>query len=82
MAKTLPAMQEPQEAQVLSERLSASFFVNTCGQEKIVLNFFFFTSYMGFLGGSVAKNLPANIGDMDSIVVLRSCSGGGNGNPL
>ena len=30
----------------------------------------------------MAKNLPANVGDMDSVFVLRRCSGGGRGNPL
>ena len=37
---------------------------------------------MGFPGGSVIKNLPANAGDTSSIPGLGRCSGGGNGNPL
>ena len=37
---------------------------------------------MGFPGGSVVKNLPANAGDVDSIPVLRRSPGEGNGNPL
>ena len=40
---------------------------------------------MGFSGGSVVKNLPANAGDTGvagSIPGLRRSSGGENGNPL
>ena len=37
---------------------------------------------MGFPGGSVVKNLPANAGDVDSIPVLRRSPGEGNGNTL
>ena len=37
---------------------------------------------MGFLGGSVIKNLPANAGDIGSIPGLGRCPGGGNGKPL
>ena len=37
--------------------------------------------YMGFPGGSVVKNLPANAGDAALIPVGRSPAGG-NGNPL
>ena len=37
---------------------------------------------MGFLGGSVVKNLPANAGDMGSISGLGISPGEGNGNPL
>ena len=39
----------------------------------------------GFPGGSVVKNLPVNAGDTGdagSILELRRCPGGGNGNPL
>ena len=36
----------------------------------------------GFPGGSVVKNLPANVGDMGSIPGLGRFSGEGNGNPL
>ena len=39
----------------------------------------------GFLGGAVAKNLPANAGDtrdVGSIPGLARSSGGGNDNPL
>ena len=42
-------------------------------------------THAGFTGGSVVKNLPANIrdtGDMGWIPELGKCSGGGNGNPL
>ena len=37
---------------------------------------------MGFPGGSVVKNLPANTGDAISISGLGRCPGGGHGNPL
>ena len=37
---------------------------------------------MGFLGGSVVKNLPANAGDSSSIPGLGRSPGEGNGNPL
>ena len=37
---------------------------------------------MGFPGGSVVKNLPANIGDVGSIPGLGGSPGEGNGNPL
>ena len=36
---------------------------------------------MGFPGGSVVKNLPANAGDAISISGLGRCPGGGHGNP-
>ena len=37
--------------------------------------------YFAFPGGTVVKNLPANIGDM-SLIPGSGRSGGGNGNPL
>ena len=37
---------------------------------------------MGFSGGSVVKNLPANAGDTCSIPGLEGSPGGGKGNPL
>ena len=37
---------------------------------------------MGFPGGSVVKNPPANAGDAGSIPVSGRSPGGGNGNPL
>ena len=37
---------------------------------------------MGFPGGSVVKNPPANAGDMGSIPGLGKSLGEGNGNPL
>ena len=37
---------------------------------------------MGFPGGSVVKNPPANAGDMGSIPGSGISPGGGNGNPL
>ena len=38
--------------------------------------------YMGFPGGSVVKNLPANPGDTGSILVLGRSPGKGIGYPL
>ena len=37
---------------------------------------------MGFPGGSVVKNPPANAGDVNSIPGLGRSAGGGNGNPV
>ena len=37
---------------------------------------------MGFPGGSVTKNPPANAGDMGLIPVSKRSPEGGNGNPL
>ena len=37
---------------------------------------------MGFPGGSVVKNLPANAGDSGSIPGSERFPGEGNGNPL
>jgi len=39
-------------------------------------------AYMGFPGGSVVKNLPANAGDMGSIPGWGRSPGEGNGNPF
>ena len=42
-------------------------------------------SAWGFLGGSVVKNLPANVGDTGDMGLnpkLGRSFGGGNGNPL
>ena len=38
--------------------------------------------YMGFPGGLVVKNLPANVGDAGSVPGLRRSPGEGNSNPL
>ena len=37
---------------------------------------------MGFLGGSMVKNTPANAGDTASIPGSGRCPGAGNSNPL
>ena len=37
---------------------------------------------MGFPGGSLVKNRPANAGDVGSIPGLGRAPGEGNGNPL
>ena len=42
----------------------------------------FIYSFMGFPGGSVVKNLPANAGDEGSISGLRRSPREGNGNPF
>ena len=42
----------------------------------------FIYSFMGFPGGSVVKNLPANAGDEGSISGLQKSPGEGNGNPF
>ena len=38
--------------------------------------------FWGFQGGTVVKNLPANIGDLGLIPKPEWFLGGGNGNPL
>ena len=38
--------------------------------------------FLGFPGGSVVKNLPANAGGADSISGSGRCPGEGNSNPL
>ena len=46
---------------------------------------YFLNAYMGLLGfsgGSVVQNQPANAGDVGSIPGSRRSPGGGNGNPL
>ena len=40
------------------------------------------TSLLGFPGGSVVKNPPANTGDAGSVPGLGRFPGEGNGNPL
>ena len=42
----------------------------------------FSTVIIGFPGGSVVQNLPANAGDADVIPGLGRSPGEGNGNPL
>jgi len=37
---------------------------------------------LGFPGGSVVKNSPANVGEPDLIPGLGGSPGGGHGNPL
>ena len=45
-------------------------------------NFYWIIVALGFPGGSVVKNLPANAGDTGLIPVLGRSPGGGNGNLL
>ena len=40
------------------------------------------SSTLGFPGGSVIKNQPANVGNAGSIPGLRKSPGEGHGNPL
>ena len=51
-----------------------------CGRKEIFLSFSYAT--VGFPGGSVVKNPPANAGDTGSIPGSGRSSGDGNGNPL
>ena len=49
-----------------------------------IISFFFMAesySIAGFLGGSVVKNLPVNVGDVGSILGLGRSPGVGNGHP-
>ena len=43
---------------------------------------FCYQHWQGFTGGSVVKNMPANVGDTGSIPGLGRSSGEGNCNPL
>ena len=45
-------------------------------------HFFLYTSRRGFPGGSVVKNLPANVADVGLIPGSGKSPGEGNGNPL
>ena len=44
--------------------------------------YIYYPKAMGFLGGSVIKNLPTSAGDSGSIPGLGRPPGEGNGNPL
>ena len=48
----------------------------------VTLNLSYCIKYMGFPGGSVVKNPPANARDMGSIPASGRSPGEGNGNPL
>ena len=62
--------------------------LNTVGKNKISLFLLILSSYynkLGFSGGAVVKNLPANAGDtrdMGSIPGSGRSPGEGNGSPL
>ena len=74
MVKHLPAIQETRVPSLSWEDL-----------EKEMATHSSIMYYVDFLGGSVAKNLPANAGDAGnpgSISVLRRSPGVENGNPL
>ena len=62
--------------------VTAGVKVKECACRKLLCSK---ANWMGFLGGSVVKNLPANAGfarDADSIPGLGRSPGGGNDNPL
>ena len=48
----------------------------------IIFGDFIYIYIYGFPGGSVVKNMPANVGDMGSIPGLGRSPGKGNGNPF
>ena len=48
----------------------------------VIINVSYYPGAMGFPGGSVVKNPPANAEDMDSISGWGRSSGGGDSNPL
>ena len=61
------------------EKLTRLFSISRC------INLARYLLYMGFPGGSVIKNLPANAGktgDMHSVPELGRSLRGGNGNPV
>ena len=67
------------DTQVKDTKLSVSTM------EQAIPYPFFLIGVLGFLGGSVVKNPPANAGDagkVDSIPGLGRSPGVGNGNPL
>ena len=47
-----------------------------------MVHFCFCPQQLGFLGGAVVKNLPAQAGDMGLIPGSGNSPGEGNGNPL
>ena len=59
--------------------LCIHFFFNL---KKIEMKFLSHRINLGFPGGIVVKNLPANSGDSGLIPGLGRSPGGGNGNPL
>ena len=57
--------------------------LESCISGTFAQYFYEYTSSLpGFSGGAVVKNLPANVGDSNSIPRLGRSPGGGNGNPL
>ena len=51
-------------------------------EESLLTSSLFFYASVGFPGGLVVKNPPANAGDLGSIPGLRRSLGEGNGYPL
>ena len=64
--------------------------ISKSGEDMLIFFFFFFFlkfegasgRQLGFPGGSVVKNLPASVGDTNSIPVSGRYPGEGNGNSL
>ena len=49
---------------------------------RMELGIFSIFPFKGFPGGSLVKNVPANVGDVGSVSVWRISPGEGNGNQL
>ena len=54
--------------------------MKVCQRERVLKGTY--KDYLGFPIGSVAKNLPANTGDIGSVPGLGKSPGEGNDNPL
>ena len=61
---------------------STDCIVHGVTKSQTRLSNFHFLHQWGFPGGSVVKKLPANSGDMGSILELGRSPGEGNSNPL
>ena len=72
---------------MLSPQVEKSISVHTQWTENVVSSLLYrylhiITGPLGFLGGLVVNNLPANAGDAGSIPGQGRSPGEGNGNPL
>ena len=72
------AMTGGKEVRLLDKRTPSYIWIS----DKQQFLFRIRVSQMGFLGGSVVKNLPASVGDVGSIPGSGRSPGVGNGNPL
>ena len=59
--------------------ISKNDFMKLCQWERVLKGTY--KDYLGFPSGSVAKNLPANAGDIGSVPGLGKSPGEGNDNP-